>query len=219
MRQYDFVLFDMDGTLVDSAQGHKKMFLRFWEKHYPELARDGQNRRVIGNTLREVFLRAGANEDGIAEMFHKLELFYKEQADDIIEQMTLVEGARETLECLRENGVTTVLATNSMQALVEKVVAALGLEGSFDLVMGADISFDEKPARFAKLCDRLKIPHGRALYLGDSEHDPVAASEAGLDCCILYSPISWVKSEGELMRSYMPDYIIKDIRRVAAIVL
>ncbi len=218
MAKYDLVLFDMDGTLIGSGPSHRAMFRRFWETYYPQMVPEDKL-EYLGNSLREIFLAVGFGEDRIDGVFDNLEDFYANQAEDIIGKMDYIPGTRETVEALRVGGVETGLVSNSMEFLVKKVAAHNGMEDSFNLIIGADRSFDHKAERFEKIKAQAGIPGGRILYVGDSEHDPQAAEQAGIDCCILYLPIGWMQSEENLMKNHMPDYIVKDISKIATIAL
>jgi phosphoglycolate phosphatase-like HAD superfamily hydrolase len=218
MRKYDLVIFDMDGTLMDTLDLHEQLFERFWEIYFSE--------RIpvwtLSNnaaTLRDMFEQQGITGDRLKETGEKLDHFYNNHVDDLIGQIRLVEGARQVLCEMRENGVVTALLTNSMSVLANRLVALSDAEDLFDMVLGADIYSVDKEERFRLLRDRYPTPSERILYVGDCELDADAAQVQGVDGCILYTPIGWEVSIGELMETYRPAYVVNDITKVGNIVL
>ncbi len=218
MRTYDLVIFDMDGTLIDTRGMHDVLFERFWEQYFPDWTL-GEMTSGGGLTLQSVFMNMGIGKDQMGEIFEKLEQFYKNDADDVIGKVQLTDGALQMLREMKQGGVITALITNSMWPLVEKLVVASGAAALFDEVMGAGVNTVDKAERFRILREKYQVPAERILYVGDSELDAEAAQEQGVDCCILYTPIGWVSAIGELMERFHPAYVVDGAARVSNIVL
>ena len=219
MRNYDLVIFDMDGTLVDSDRAHNKMFGRFWQMFFPEYYGKDVVENGKGGTLLSIFRQAGMDEPTIEKVFDKLDIFYKSHADDIISQLCFVNGAKETIRSIEAGGVAVAMISNSMHRLVMKIAQANDMEKEFRVVIGAQRDAKDKAERFRNILDETGVAPERALYVGDSELDPGVSHACGMDCCILYTPIAWAASAGVLLDENDPDFVVKDIRKILKIVL
>ena len=81
MSRYDLVMFDMDGTLMDSRAFHQKVFYRFLNRYVGNITEE-EVRRGIGATVREIFDSAGVPEENLKELFVKLDEFCRTQVMD-----------------------------------------------------------------------------------------------------------------------------------------
>ncbi len=219
MRNYDLVIFDMDGTLVDTEAAHKKMFDRFFDMYFPhhkgmDIVEGGK-----AQTMLNIFRGAGLDDEEISTVFDKLDIFYRTQADDIIDSLGFIEGAREVILALSKQKMMVALISNSMHELVYKIAETNKMADEFNVVLGAHREAQNKRDRFKNMLAETGIAPERALYIGDVELDVTAAHECGMDCCILYTPIAWLHSLTDLMDKYKPDYVITDINKVLKIAL
>lgn len=219
MRNYDLVIFDMDGTLVDSDRAHNKMFGAFWQRHFPEYYGKDIVENGKGKTLLSIFRDAGIEGEKLERVFDKLDEYYKYQADELIDSLTFIDGATETIRALKAGGISVALVSNSMNELVYKIAEANHMLQEFCVVTGAHRDAKDKAERFRNILEETGIDARRALYIGDSELDVSAAHACHMDCCILYTPIAWVRSAESLLNEYNPDFIVKDVRNIVKIAL
>jgi len=216
MANYDLVIFDMDGTLLDSGNAHQEMFARYYELYFPEFEEDIIYKHK-GKTILEALETEGVSPRKIGEMFVKLDEFYNLMAEDIISGLRFTPEGVEIIGELRENGVKTALVTNSMASLANQIVAHNDAE--FDYVVGARPDTQDKQAYFKTIMEEAGAPKARTLYVGDAEVDVDVAKKSGIDCCIVYTPMTWLESAEGLLVERDPDFVIKDIRRLGHIVL
>lgn len=219
MRNYDLVIFDMDGTLVDSDAIHYNLFGQFWKLYFPHHFGKDIMRNGKGKTILETLRGGGIGPEECEDIFDKLDIFYQTKADETIGTMRFIENTRETIEQLRENGVQVAMVSNSMEVLVTKVIEANHAQDLFITAVGANREAKDKTDRFKAVLQHTGIAPERALYVGDAELDVTAAHTCHMDCCILYSSFAWLKSIESLLKDYDPDYIVKDIRKISKIVL
>lgn len=214
---YDLVLFDMDGTLLDSQNAHEKMFRRYWAKSALSEGRK-EPEWTAGPTLWDVFSPSGITRRQMREVYEELERFYRNDARDIIERLLFVPDAQKAVLALHREGVRTALVSNSHEALVREITAQNGAQGWFDAVSGSTYAQEDKPERLCSTAQALGVPLDRALYVGDNESDARTAHRIGMDSCIVLSPISWVKSVEDLMCNVRPGYVtytLENVYRIA----
>jgi HAD superfamily hydrolase (TIGR01509 family) len=177
----DAVCFDMDGVLVDSEA--------YWEPAerddiYPEAvpgtavspaATTGMNYREIYDYLAERYTLAVSREEFLA--------LYEETARDIYgERVESMDGLRDLLARLREEGVALALVSSSPHDWIDVVLERFGLD-AFDAVVSAeDVDAPGKPEPFVYeyAAGELGVDPGDAVAVEDSRHGVDAAVGAGM---------------------------------------
>ena len=179
------LLFDLDGTLVDSLPDlNGALNLMLTELGRAPLA-DHQVRLMVGDgaaKLVERALETGGGvpaEPGLADLVERFLALYRACATETTRPFPEVER---TLEGLRREGWRLAVCTNKPERESRQILDELGLSPLFETVGGGD-SFDvRKPAagHLLGLLDRLAATPGRAIMVGDSRNDVLAARNAGL---------------------------------------
>lgn len=184
------VLFDLDGTLVDSAPDLRCALARMLAEEglpAPDLA---AVRGMVGEGARVLVERAlrsvgAAFDDRRLARLHArfLDLYAAAPCRDTV----LYDGARETLARLHAAGTRLGLCTNKPQRPTGLLLRALGLETLFGTVLGGDALPWRKPdPRHALTAlERLGSEPGRAVLVGDSRIDLATARAAGLPCVLV----------------------------------
>jgi HAD superfamily hydrolase (TIGR01509 family) len=177
----DYVLFDMDGVLVDSED--------YWvelqrEEILPRTVPDedvaveevtGMNYREIYDYLEEEYGTAITREEFVDVFDDTAEELYGER-------VSLLEGLHELLEELRERDVRTALVSSSPHDWIGIVLERFDLEGEFDAVVSAeDIDGPGKPepAIYEHAADDLNVETDRCVAVEDSENGVESAARAG----------------------------------------
>jgi HAD superfamily hydrolase (TIGR01509 family) len=187
------VLFDIDGTLVDSNFLHVHAWtLAFAEAGHPVDAWRIHRRIGMGSgRLLEELL--GADADRLADdVTERHAARYAELAD----QLRPFAGARDLVRALADRGLRVVLSTSAAPEEVEKLRAVLEVD---DLVQvtGADDVEEAKPEPdlVQAALELAGVPADRAVFVGDSVWDVEAAGRAGVVCV---GVLSGGTSEAEL---------------------
>lgn len=141
MRKPAAVLWDMDGTLIDSEhywlQSEASLAAEFGKAWTPE---DGMD--LVGMSLYEssVILRDRIGADISPDAI--IDRLTNEVVTQLNRHIPWRPGAKELLHELREQGIRTALVTMSLRRMADRVVSALnaefGVSGAFDLVIGGD---------------------------------------------------------------------------------
>lgn len=179
-RRYDLIVFDWDGTLMDSTAvitGSIQAACRDLGLAVPA---DEDARHVIGLGLEQALRQAvpGAPEFMYGPLVERYRHHFLAQ-DRMI---PLFEGARETLAELHDAGYWLAVATGKSRVGLDRVLEATGLKKYFHATRTADQTFSKPhPAMLLELMDELGVGPRRALMIGDTTHDVQMAQNAMVD--------------------------------------
>ena len=179
------VIFDLDGTLVDSAPDlAAALDLLLAEMGHQPLGL-ARVRRLIGHGVAEL-VRKGLDARGAQPepqlLAQAVQRFLTHYTPNLSRQSKPYPGTPEVLDDLRHAGWRLVVCTNKLEASARKLLQDLGLLSAFALVAGPDTFGVAKPDPAHLLrCLPPNDPASRpALMIGDSEVDVAAAKAAGL---------------------------------------
>lgn len=182
------LLFDIDGTLVDSDPIHIAVFMDFLAERGVTITRSDYMERIHGRLNTETFTELLPDADPI-EMDLAKEAAYRERLGDTIEPMP---GARDLIERARAANMKIGAVTNGPRANLNAVLNATGLAAAFD---HAGSSNDVKrgkphPELYLAALAALNIAAHEALVFEDSPTGIQAARAAGIDVVAITSSLS-----------------------------
>ena len=181
----DLVIFDLDGTLIDSkldlahavnaTRAHMGMPPLENETVYSYVGNGAPVliRRVLGEAATE------------AEVQEALEFFLEYYREHYLDYTVLYPGVRESLDRLRNAGVLMAVLTNKPVRISRAIVDGLGVLGHFRNVYGGN-SFEHKkphPVGVETLIRECGVGRERTLMVGDSSVDIRTAVNAGIKSC------------------------------------
>ncbi len=177
------LVFDLDGTLIDSAPDIWHAANRVLDEAGLPQVTFAQSRGFIGHGARVFVERmelavTGANEPQRTAHLHARFLHYYERAH---EGTQVYPHAAETLSALQAEGLRLGLCTNKPLRPAQAVLRHLGWEGLFDAVIGGD-SLDvakPDPAPLMAVLEHMGLELAQIAYIGDSETDAETAARAG----------------------------------------
>lgn len=214
----DAVLFDLDGTLVDSVPDIAVAVDRLLIDLGQAPAGEDRVRGWVGNGGRMLVRRALAGDvAGVADddprLPHAMDLFFAHYTDSNGQASRLYPGAREALDALRARGLPLATITNKPHRFVAPLYARLGILDHFVLLLGGDSLPQRKPdpAPLLHACRELGVAPARALMVGDSRNDIEAARAAG--CPVV--AVDYGYNYGEPVTAYRPDRVLSDLRDLA----
>ncbi len=177
------VLFDLDGTLVDTAPDiARALGVALEGTGVPPLSLDTV-KRMVGDGARELIRRALATvpSDGALEeaAFGRFLASYRE---NVCVASQLYPGVVEGLAALRSDGAALAVVTNKPGDLARTLLAALGIATSFDAIIGDGDGFPRKPDPAAALSILAKVGASpdRAVVVGDGLPDMRLARALGV---------------------------------------
>jgi HAD superfamily hydrolase (TIGR01509 family) len=170
----DAVLFDWDGTLVNSAEASFLCYRDVFGGFGIAFDRDTYAATYSPNWVR-TYSAVGLPEDVWAEADRRWVQSYCREA------IPLFEGVRREVERLAAAGLVQGLVTSGDRSRVERELLAHGLASFFStLVCGSDqVAKKPDPEALLLALQRLRVPPGRAVYIGDSPEDVEMARSAG----------------------------------------
>ncbi|MCG8442531.1 MAG: HAD-IA family hydrolase [Caulobacterales bacterium] len=183
------VIFDLDGTLVDSAPDLVRAANEAMaEVGFPPMPLEDV-RAMVGRGGRALLRRAYAHSGAGAPepvMEARLARFLELYEGDIARLTRFYPGALETLGRLKEAGARLVIATNKSDHLTATLLAALGAEAWFERVVGATSAPRRKPdASHLLAAAGSPAALARAVMVGDSGTDVAAARAAGAPVVVM----------------------------------
>lgn len=215
--RYRAVLFDLDGTLIDSAQDLVASIRYAAENVFP-----GREAPEAEDVLAQVGkpLEAIASEFGFAvadaDVRRFVDVYRAHYAEHFNEHTRLYPQVEELLDHLKTAGAKLAVVTAKHQTQADFVLAGCGLARYFDYVHGWQEGRRHKPHPEPVLTAlaRLETAAGAAIMVGDSELDIDAARAAGVDTCA----VTYGFRPAWLLRSYRPDYLVMRAADIGPIV-
>jgi len=180
------VLFDLDGTLIDSLPDIAAAVNRLLAAHDRRTLAEAEIRPMIGDGADALVERAfaaatvgGGLPGSLASLLDQFLLEYEPRAAEATRPFP---GVTETLAALQASGLKLAVCTNKPSGATHEVLAALGLAQYFAVVVGSDDApaLKPDPRHVAAVLDRLGVAATDAIMVGDSINDIAAAQGAGM---------------------------------------
>ncbi len=180
-KPYKLLIFDWDGTLMDSAQHITNCVQDTIAELDLEPRTDTEVRNIIGLGLEEAIVGLYADADAafiqrMAEVFRE-HFLYKNKTPS-----PLFEGAADVLEMLKSDGYQLAIATGKSRRGLDKVLQDTGLEEFFPVTRCADETFSKPhPQMLDEILTDYDLQPSDAIMIGDSEYDLLMAKNADMD--------------------------------------
>jgi phosphoglycolate phosphatase len=179
-KKYSLIVFDWDGTLMDSASGIAACIQEASREMGLKVPSDEQARHVIGLGLQDS-LRFAVPDLPLEGYPEFVELYRKHFRVKELE-MTLFPGVPELLDGLRHAGHRLAIATGKSRRGLDRALATCGLEARFVASRCADETTPKPaPDMLRELMHELAVSSDRTLMIGDTSHDLGMATSAGVD--------------------------------------
>lgn len=178
--EFAVAVFDLDGTLTDSAPGITACIAHALVRHGLALPAPGQLSRCIGPPLRESFADLAGSDD--PALMAALIAAYRERFATVgLFENNVYPGVIRLLADLRQGGVALALATAKPGVYARRVLRHYGLAGAFTAVVGSHLDGrrSDKPALVGEALRRLGRPVGRVAVVGDRQQDVAGAKAWG----------------------------------------
>ncbi len=205
------IIFDLDGTLVDSSRDITNALNHAIEPYgFEPLAIEDTIKMVGEGLTRLVEKMLGENnaaiKDDVLDRFIK---YYSEHLTDFTEPYP---GIRETLEKIGRYKKAVI--SNKREYLSKKLLEELGLMRFFDIVLGSDSVSEKKPssAPVKKVLEILKIEPNEAVIVGDSDFDIQAGKGAGVSTVA----VTYGYRSKELLKN--ADFLIDNINQLLTLI-
>lgn len=189
MTKKEVVLFDLDGTLADTALDLGAALNRLLkEKGMPEVAMEKIRPIASHGANGLIQLGAGVHPEH-PEHAQWRQAYLDEYAKDYTSQTILFAGINELIADLVAEGVRWGIITNKPERFTHGVVEKLGFACPPEVVVCGDTCAEAKPSVLPMhyACDQLGVAPEACLYVGDAERDMEAGKKAGMSTVL----VSW----------------------------
>lgn len=181
-KNYQYILFDLDGTLTDPGLGITNSVMYALKKFNIEVTDRTSLYKFIGPPLSESFQKFyGFSE----EQSEQAVVYYREYFKDKgLYENEVYEGVESVLEQLKAMGKTVVLATSKPEVFATEILRHFHLDKYFDFIAGAtlDSTRNKKADVIAYALETCGIEDtATAVMIGDREHDILGANQYDLD--------------------------------------
>ncbi len=174
------ILFDMDGTLIESTDAIVESFLFAFEDQNFEFTKTRQDIiDLIGYPLDYKFDKLGVPKQRVWDFVDSYKKNYRKIAR---EQTSLLENAQKSIEVAKSFATLGVVTTKTTKYTIE-LLEKFGLDHYFDTVIGRQDVDNPKPypEPIIKACEKLKItPSKNVFMIGDTKLDLIAANKANI---------------------------------------
>ena len=180
--KYELIVFDMDGTILDTLEDLKNSMNHTLKLHnMPERTLD-EIRSFVGNGIRKLIERAvveGTPENKIEIIHQDFMKHYEVHCADFTKPY---DGINTLIKELRNGGYKTAVVSNKADAAVQDLCIQY-FPGLFDLAIGERPEIAKKPAAdMVNLAlEQLQVSKEKAVYIGDSDVDVATARNSNLD--------------------------------------
>lgn len=205
MALFELVIFDLDGTLIDSKQDlvdAVNATRAYMDRGPLEAATIAS---YVGNGAPVLIRRVMGEQASDLDVARALDYFIRYYHEHCLDATRLYPGTEESMAALREHGIRMAVLTNKPVRISKRIVAGLGLEAVFFQVYGGN-SFDQKkphPIGIERLMAESGVGREGTLMVGDSSVDIETARNAAVRSCgcrFGFAP--------ESLEGAAPDYLI-----------
>lgn len=212
MKNIELVIFDIDGTLVDTTELFIQAYEYTFQVHGLEKKSRQELREIISvsKTLMESYQTIAPLLD-----FEKLLETHHEFRAKNIHLAKPFPNTVFVLQTLREKGIKVAGFTNRV-TLVPEILKEVKIDGLLDRVISAaDAGFHKPhPAGINMLLEYFKVEPSKAIMVGDSEVDVLAGEAAGLQATVGVT----TGFNPEQIKQANPTYLISDLKELLALI-
>lgn len=188
-RNFRAVIFDLDGTLIDSLPDLTIAVNKVLEEEGLAPLPPAEVGPMVGDGAGMLVTRAFAARGGlpgpaVGPYLARFISHYEPNATVLTRPW---EGVVQALDALKERGFTLAVCTNKPSAATHAILKDLGIDDYFAVVIGGDDApaLKPDPAHVNAVLDRLGIGHDDAVFVGDSINDVLAAKGANVRTIIV----------------------------------
>lgn len=205
------ILFDLDGTLIDTNELIIASFLHTLNHYFPNQYEREDVIPFMGPSLHESF--SAIHPDAVEEMVHTYRTFNIAHHDEFVTEFA---GVYDTIQRLAEENFKMAIVTTKRRDVSMKGLRLMNLDPFFTEVIAFDDVQNTKPhpEPIYKALDRLQSSSDEAIMIGDNFHDIVAGQNAGTKT----AGVAWSLKGREFLEKYNPDFMLHNMEDILPIV-
>ncbi|WP_369901881.1 pyrophosphatase PpaX [Bacillus manliponensis] len=205
------VLFDLDGTLINTNELIISSFLHTLHTYYPNQYKREDVLPFIGPSLHDTF--SSIDKDRVEELIQCYRQFNHDHHDELVEEY---ETVYDTVKTLREKGYKIGIVTTKVRETTNMGLKLTKLDSFFDVIVTIDDVENVKPhpEPIQKALRLLEAKPEETLMVGDNHHDIVGGKNAGVKT----AAVAWTIKGREYLESYNPDYVLEKMSDLLPII-
>lgn len=217
MRNYDYVIFDFDGTVVDTGEGILKSLQYSFREMGREVPSLDDLKKFIGPPIHYSYTTYyGVSEEEVGMYIKKYRERYRAKG---IYECELYKGFPDVLDSLRENGIRVGIASSKPESLIYDVANYLGVTDKFDAIVGVQLDDSNHSSKTGLVLESMKKlgaeDKGKVLMVGDRCYDIDGAAGAGVDSC----GVLWGYGDEKEFKEHNATYIVSDTDEMLKLIL
>ncbi|MCJ1909242.1 pyrophosphatase PpaX [Planococcus ruber] len=203
-KEINALLFDFDGTLLDTNELIIQTFMAVLGEHFPGRYEREDILHFIGPSLEQTFESIDAER--AVELIAQYRATNKQMHDELV---TEYDGVAETLRLLKARGVKMAIVSTKRSANIRHGLKLMGIEEVFEHVISLDEVKNPKPDPEPILLalEKLGASKEEALMIGDNYHDIEGGKNAG----VRTAGVAWSIKGEAFLASYEPDHMLQHI--------
>lgn len=207
--EHSYLLFDLDGTLTDPAEGITNSVCYALKKCGIE-SEPAKELRFIGPPLHKSFqMFYGMSED---ESFRAVEYYREYYRPAGIFENRLYDGIPEILDRLKRKGYELAVASSKPEVFVNQILEHFGIADRFEQVVGSELDGrrTDKAEVIREALARLEAVPDDCCMIGDRLHDIEGAHKVGM----LAAGVTWGYGSEEELKSAKADVIVRSLEEL-----
>lgn len=217
MRKYDYVIFDFDGTVVDTGEGILKSLQYSFSEMGREIPDLNDLKKFIGPPIHYSYTTYyGVSEQEVGEYIKKYRERYRAKG---IYECALYDGFPEIIDSLHKNGVKVGIASSKPESLIYDVANYLGVTEKFDSIVGVQTDDSNHSSKTGLVLESMKKLNAedkkKVLMVGDRCYDIDGAAGAEVDSC----GVLWGYGSKDEFEEHNATYIVSDVEELIKTVL
>jgi len=213
MKKLDTILFDLDGTLINTNDIILRSFRATFDRHFPDTeVTDYQLGTFIGPTLQQTFSNYTENQDEIQAMINSYREFYVEFE---IGNFQIYPDVLEVVKDLKSKGYNLCIVTSKFKEAAWPSFTHYGLENIFDAFVSLDEVIRPKPDRNPIDVALKHFPnHKSVIMIGDNQADIMAGQNAG----VYSAGVAWSFKGENHLSEVNPDFMLKNMKDIYRVI-
>lgn len=198
------LLFDFDGTLLNTNELIIHTFSTVLEKHFPNSYEREDILQFIGPSLKQTFETiAPLRTEELIKEYRELNLALHD------EMVSVYDGVEETLYLLKNRGLKMAIVSTKKRDTILHGLRLMGVSELFDTVISLDDVENPKPhpEPILKALKELSSSAAESLMIGDNSHDIEGGKNAG----VRTAGVAWSAKGEDYLATFKPDYMLQHI--------
>ncbi|MFQ5605251.1 MAG: HAD family hydrolase [bacterium] len=206
MPQIDLLIFDLDGTLVDTRQDLANSVNYARSKFGCKALPLEQVMQYVGNGLHKLIQRS-LPEDSHDEIDRAIGFFREYYGEHLLDYSTTYPGVQEVLRHFYDKKKAVI--SNKPVDFCRIILHGLGLKSNFDVILGGDSLTIMKPdpEPIFHVLKTLQVRPNKAVMIGDSSTDMQAGKQAHVYTC----GVTYGYRKKEILDQFNPDFMIDEL--------